>query len=120
MPSRDLDPNVAEELAFYKSQIATLEAELTDFQASSRELEAELEKELEASEKQHRVLRDKNESLRYEVDEWKVGDKYPTVHDGRWLTCDCLNGQRESTSNQKQRRMLRKTPLRKKLPLSES
>ena len=72
MPSIDVDPDVAEELAFYKSQVATLESELNEFQASSRELEAELEKELEASEKQHRNLRDKNESLRYEVEEWKV------------------------------------------------
>ena len=77
MPSKELDPDVAEELAFYKSQIATLESELADFQASSRELEAELEKELEASEKQHRSLREKNESLRYEVDEWKVSLLFP-------------------------------------------
>ncbi|KAI5787011.1 NUDE protein [Peziza echinospora] len=72
MPSIDVDSDVAEELAFYKSQVATLESELNEFQASSRELEAELEKELEASEKQHRNLRDKNESLRYEVEEWKT------------------------------------------------
>ncbi|RPB22246.1 hypothetical protein L211DRAFT_850797 [Terfezia boudieri ATCC MYA-4762] len=72
MPSKDLDPDVAAELEFYKSQIATLESELADFQASSRELEAELEKELEASEKQHRTLKEKNEALRYEVDEWKT------------------------------------------------
>ncbi|KAF8466675.1 hypothetical protein BDZ91DRAFT_161413 [Kalaharituber pfeilii] len=72
MPSKDLDPDVAEELAFYKSQIAQLESELADFQASSRELETELEKELEASEKQHRALKEKNEALRYEADEWKA------------------------------------------------
>ena len=62
----------AETLEFYKSQIAELEAELADFQQSSRELETELEKELEASEKQHRDLKNKNEALRYEVEEWKV------------------------------------------------
>ncbi|KAH0603385.1 uncharacterized protein H6S33_007707 [Morchella sextelata] len=72
MPSKDSEfGDVQEALAFYKSQIHTLESELADFQASSRELEQELEKELEASEKQHRDLRNKNEALRYEVDEWK-------------------------------------------------
>lgn len=73
MPSKDSEfGDVQEALAFYKSQIHTLESELADFQASSRELEQELEKELEASEKQHRDLRNKNEALRYEVEEWKV------------------------------------------------
>jgi predicted nucleic acid-binding Zn-ribbon protein len=61
-----------EALEYYKNQISQLEAELADFQASSRELEQELGKELEASEKQHRELRQKNEGLRYEVEEWKV------------------------------------------------
>lgn len=78
MPSVDHEPDspgsdLKEALAFYKSQIQTLESELADFQSSSRELEQELEKELEASEKQHRDLRNKNEQLRYEVEEWKVG-----------------------------------------------
>lgn len=79
MPSRDYDmdrtPNGKDDketLEFYKSQIETLENELAEFQASSRELEQELEKELEASEKQHRDLKHKNEQLRYEVEEWKV------------------------------------------------
>lgn len=73
MPSKDSDGDTsAETLEFYKSQIAELEAELADFQQSSRELETELEKELEASEKQHRDLKNKNETLRYEVEEWKV------------------------------------------------
>lgn len=77
MPSLDqesdsLANDAKEALAFYKSQIQTLESELTDFQSSSRELEQELEKELEASEKQHRDLRNKNEQLRYEVEEWKA------------------------------------------------
>jgi hypothetical protein len=48
---------------------------LADFQASSRELEAELEKEIEASEKRERQLKEKVDNLRYEVDEWKV--RYP-------------------------------------------
>jgi hypothetical protein len=70
-PNSDADAS-ADTLEFYKSQIAELEAELADFQQSSRELETELEKELEASEKQHRDLKNKNEALRYEVEEWKV------------------------------------------------
>lgn len=40
-----------------KEQIAHLEAELADFQASSRELERELELELEESEEQHKRLK---------------------------------------------------------------
>jgi predicted nucleic acid-binding Zn-ribbon protein len=72
MPSLDVPESANEALEYYKSQIRELEAELADFQASSRELEQELEKELEASEKQHRGLRTKNEGLRYEVEEWKV------------------------------------------------
>jgi predicted nucleic acid-binding Zn-ribbon protein len=72
MPSLDIPDSANEALEYYKSQIRELEAELADFQASSRELEQELEKELEASEKQHRDLRNKNEALRYEVEEWKV------------------------------------------------
>lgn len=61
-----------DELAYYKAQYEQLESELSDFQASSRELEAELERDIEASEKRERQLKEKVESLRYEVDEWKV------------------------------------------------
>lgn len=59
-------------LLYYKKQYEVLEAELADFQASSRELEVELERDVEASEKRERQLQEKVESLRYEVDEWKV------------------------------------------------
>lgn len=61
-----------DELAHYKTQYEQLEAELADFQVSSRELEAELEKDIEASEKRERQLKEKVDTLRYEVDEWKV------------------------------------------------
>lgn len=61
-----------DELAYYKTQYEQLEGELADFQSSSRELEAELEKDIEASEKRERQLKEKVDSLRYEVDEWKV------------------------------------------------
>ena len=61
-----------ERIEFYKSQYEQLEAELADFQASSRELETELERDVEAAEKRERQLQQKVESLGYEVDEWKV------------------------------------------------
>jgi septal ring factor EnvC (AmiA/AmiB activator) len=61
-----------EALSFYKAQYEQLESELADFQASSRELEAELEKDVEEAEKRERQLREKVESLGYEVEEWKV------------------------------------------------
>lgn len=59
-------------LAYYKTQYEQLEHELTEFQASSQELEAELEKDVEAAEKRERLLKEKAESLGFEVDEWKV------------------------------------------------
>ncbi len=59
-------------LAYYKAQYEQLENDLTDFQASSKELEAELEKDIEASEKRERQLKEKADALTYEVDEWKV------------------------------------------------
>lgn len=61
-----------DELAHYKAQYESLEAELADFQTSSRELELELEKDIEASEKRERQLKEKVETMRYEVEEWKV------------------------------------------------
>ena len=59
-------------LSYYKAQYEQLEAELAEFQASSRELESELERDIEASEKRERTLQEKVESLGYEVEEWKV------------------------------------------------
>lgn len=70
-----------DELAHYKAQYEQLEAELADFQVSSRELEAELERDIEASEKRERQLKEKVDTLRYEVDEWKV----------RYYSCICLS-----------------------------
>lgn len=64
--SSDEDP------LYYKAQYEQLEAELADFQASSRELETELERDIEAAEKRERQLQEKIESLGYEVEEWKV------------------------------------------------
>jgi len=61
-----------DDLEYYKAQYEVLEAELADFQASSRDLEAELEKDVEAAEKRERQLQEKVEALGFEVDEWKV------------------------------------------------
>lgn len=63
-------------LLYYKAQYEQLEAELADFQASSRELEIELERDVEASEKRERKLQEKVESLGFEVDEWKVSTEF--------------------------------------------
>jgi predicted nucleic acid-binding Zn-ribbon protein len=64
--------SVEDALAWYKAQYEVLESELSEFQASSKELEAELEKDLEAADKRERALRQKAEDLKYEVEEWKV------------------------------------------------
>lgn len=58
-------------LSWYKAQYELLESELAEFRESSRELEQELEKDIERAEKQERVLKEKADSLRFEVEEWK-------------------------------------------------
>ncbi|CAG8719620.1 25056_t:CDS:2, partial [Racocetra persica] len=70
--------SVHDELAYYKSRVSELEetlnqtqAELDEVQTSARDFEEELLKELEQSEKIHKELRNKNETLKNEVDEWK-------------------------------------------------
>ena len=61
-----------EMLKWYKVQYEVLEAELAEFQASSKDLEAELERDIEASENRERKLKDKASSLGYEAEEWKT------------------------------------------------
>jgi hypothetical protein len=61
-----------EALKYYKAQYELLESELADFQASSKELEAELERDVEATEKRERQWKDKASNLQYEIDEWKT------------------------------------------------
>lgn len=60
-----------ESLKFYKSQYELLEAELAEFQSSSKDLEAELERDIEQAEKRERKLKEQAADLKYEVDEWK-------------------------------------------------
>jgi hypothetical protein len=67
VPSSPLGPGAT--LEDYKAQYELLESELAEFQASSKELEAELERDIEASEKRERQLKERAENLQYEVDE---------------------------------------------------
>lgn len=60
------------ELKYYKAQYELLESELADFQASSKDLEAELERDIEATEKRERQWKDKASNLQYEIEEWKT------------------------------------------------
>lgn len=66
------DMSLEDQVAWYKSQYEQLETELAEFRVSSQELEAELEKDLEAAESRENALRNKADGLKYEVDEWKV------------------------------------------------
>ena len=80
MPSSDSilstppGPGASQEdsLQYYKKQYEILESELADFQSSSKELEAELERDIEQSEKRERQLKEKATNSQYEVDEWKA------------------------------------------------
>ncbi|KAJ6136428.1 Nuclear distribution protein nudE [Penicillium capsulatum] len=71
-----------EDVEKYKALCEQLEAELADFQTSSRELEQELEKDIEASEKRERQLKEKVDNLRYEVEEWKTKCKQSKTEAG--------------------------------------
>lgn len=77
MSSSPLRPGASrdEELEYYKRQYEQLEADLTDFQASSKELEDQLEKDVDAAEKNERKLRQQVEKLNFEVEEWKAKHK---------------------------------------------
>ena len=64
--------SLEEQAKWYKAQYESVEADLADFQASSKDLEAELERELEAKDKRERELKDQAAKLQYDVDEWKT------------------------------------------------
>ncbi|KAA1074141.1 NADH:ubiquinone oxidoreductase [Puccinia graminis f. sp. tritici] len=66
-------------LDYYRSLARSLQSDLDDtklaldeFQVSSKELETELERELQATEKQLKELRGKEEHLLHEIDQWKI------------------------------------------------
>ncbi|KAK1833573.1 nuclear distribution protein nude [Podospora conica] len=65
------ESSVEDSLRWYKSNYEYLERELSEFQSYSKEIETELEKDLEAADKRERSLQEKTESLAYEVEEWK-------------------------------------------------
>lgn len=82
-PSTTLSPPTSstspeDAIAYYKAQYEQLEAELADFQISSRDLELELERDVEESEKREQKLKAKVEAAEYEIDEWKVKKKFKT------------------------------------------
>ncbi|KAK5674681.1 NADH:ubiquinone oxidoreductase [Elasticomyces elasticus] len=85
MSSSPLRPNatIEQELSFYKSQYAALEADLSDFQASSKELEEQLERDIEAAEKNERKLKEQVERLNFEVEEWKSKHRHAKEEAGR-------------------------------------
>lgn len=102
IPSSPPGPGTSleESLKYYKSQYELLEAELADFQTSSKDLEAELEKDIDASEKRERQLKEKATNLQYEVDEWK--EKYKQSKTEAGLTQNRL--QKEITDLRDQNR----------------
>lgn len=66
---------LGEELDYYKRQYEQLGTDLADFQASSKELEEQLEQDIESAEKNERKLKEEVEKLKFEVDEWKAKHK---------------------------------------------
>ncbi|KAF9965141.1 NADH:ubiquinone oxidoreductase [Mortierella alpina] len=78
LPSFD---NINDELAYYKDHAETIELELAEtkfaleeFQLSSKELEEELEKEIDSTERRYNEIKIRNEAMRQEVEDWK--EKY--------------------------------------------
>jgi predicted RNase H-like nuclease (RuvC/YqgF family) len=106
-----------DELAHYKAQYESLEAELADFQSSSRELETEMEKDIEASEKRERQLKEKLDTMRYEVEEWKVHQIMLIAY----IRADADMGTgRQNTSSLRPKPTLRKIICRRRSPLCET
>jgi len=71
--------NINDELAYYKDHAETIELELAEtkfaleeFQLSSKELEEELEKEIDSTERRYNEIKIRNEAMRQEVEDWKV------------------------------------------------
>lgn len=107
---------MAEELAYYKSQYEALEAELQEFQASSKELEAELERDVEESEKRERKFQERAEKLGFEVEEWKVRTPCAPRLLRRNLATKAITHpmHRQSTSRARRRRTTRRTHCRRR------
>lgn len=67
--------DIKEQLDWYKTQYGQLETDLADFQASSKDLEEQLEKDVETAEKNERKWKEQVEKLNFEVEEWKSKHK---------------------------------------------
>ncbi|EGG09497.1 uncharacterized protein MELLADRAFT_104226 [Melampsora larici-populina 98AG31] len=80
---------------------------LEEFQTSSKELEAELEKDLATTEKQLNELRGREENLTHEVDQWKT--KYQSALRDHTKTMTHMQAELDSlrTSNEEYRTRLR-------------
>ncbi|KAG0373374.1 NADH:ubiquinone oxidoreductase [Mortierella sp. AD032] len=73
--------SAADEIEYYKNLARKTEDELhetrsmlEDFQLSSRELEEELEKEIDSTERRYNEIRIRNDAMKQEVEDWK--EKY--------------------------------------------
>ncbi|KAI7208622.1 hypothetical protein KC333_g9074 [Hortaea werneckii] len=77
MTSSPLRPGASmeEELDYYKKQYEQLETDLADFQSSSKDLEEQLERDIETAERNEHKLKGQVEKLNYEVEEWKQKHK---------------------------------------------
>lgn len=70
-PSGPTSGSLEAEYRRVKDQLAQLEQAFADFQVSSRELESELEVELEEKDRVHEEMLNKIDEYRHEVNEWK-------------------------------------------------
>lgn len=77
---------VEEELEYFKRHTKNLEDDLSEtkyaleeFQLSSKELEEELEKEIDSTERRYNEIKIRNEAMRQEAEEWKVKKCFLTL-----------------------------------------
>jgi hypothetical protein len=80
--------SATDELEYYKNlarknedELLETRAMLEDFQLSSRELEEELEKEIDSTERRYNEIRIRNEAMKQEVEDWKVNNANPCMAD---------------------------------------
>ncbi|KAG0365098.1 NADH:ubiquinone oxidoreductase [Gamsiella multidivaricata] len=97
--------NINDELEYYKKHAETLEIDLAEtryaleeFQLSSKELEEELEKEIDSTERRYNEIKIRNESQRQEVEEWK--EKYHQALKDSNVTINQLTRQLEESRQQ--------------------
>lgn len=88
---------VEEELEYFKRHTKNLEDDLSEtkyaleeFQLSSKELEEELEKEIDSTERRYNEIKIRNEAMRQEAEEWKVKNMFSYPYDGVVCVCACV------------------------------